>query len=87
MGRFVRVVAVAAVLVVLVAGCKRDVTKEVLFVNDSVTHLSLVQVVNELNVVAQTEVAGRYAPNFGSSMPGIGLEQVYNVTPQSAIDQ
>jgi hypothetical protein len=87
MGRFVRAVALAALVGVLATGCERDVTKEVLFVNDSVTHLSLVALVAELNTVKEGDVPGRYAPNFGSSMPGIGLRQVWEHSSQSEIDE
>ncbi len=67
---------VAAALVLFAAGCKRDITKEVLFVNDSVTHQSLGAIVTEFNVIGATDRPSRYAPNFGSSVPGIGLRQV-----------
>jgi hypothetical protein len=74
------VIAFAVVALVFVAtGCKRDITKEVLFVNDSVTHQSLGAIVTEFNNVEQANHAGRYAPNFASSVPGIGLKQVLPV--------
>jgi lysophospholipase L1-like esterase len=72
----IAVLAVVASLVVVATGCKREVTKEVLFVNDSVTHQSIIAIVSEMNNIQQTDAAGRYAPNFGASNPGIGLRQV-----------
>lgn len=89
MGRFtirpqtVAVLAVVASLVV-VAGCKREVTKEVLFVNDSVTHQAIISIVSEMNNVQPTDTPGRYAPNFGSSIPGIGLRQIPMLQPAEA---
>lgn len=71
--RRVGLAVVAVVLVIAAAGCKAKVTKEVLFVNDSVTHQSVEQIVDSFNLVKKDDAAGRYAPNFGSSVPGIGL--------------
>jgi lysophospholipase L1-like esterase len=74
-----RVALMMAVVVtggLVVSGCKPEVTKEVLFVNDSVTHQSIVHIVQELNDVERDSEKARYAPNFGSSVPGIGLERV-----------
>jgi hypothetical protein len=70
-------IAIAVGVIAIVAvGCKPEVTKEVLFVNDSVTHQSLVPIVAEFNTVQKDATRGRYAPNFGSSVPGIGLRHV-----------
>jgi hypothetical protein len=66
----------AAAFALLAAGCKPEVTKEVLFVNDSVTHQSVASIVGEFNTVQKDSASGRYAPNFGSSVPGIGLRHV-----------
>jgi hypothetical protein len=68
----------------LAAGCKPEVTKEVLFVNDSVTHQSLVSIVAEFNNVQRDDPKGRYAPNFGSSVPGIGLRHVPGIPDEEA---
>jgi lysophospholipase L1-like esterase len=78
-GRRARVVLTTAVVVIgglVASACEPEVTKEVLFVNDSVTHQSIVQIVQELNAVQEDSERARYAPNFGSSVPGIGLRQV-----------
>jgi hypothetical protein len=64
---------VVVALVIAAAGCKAKVTKEVLFVDDSVTHQSVGQLVDSFNEVSSDSPAARYAPNFGSSVPGIGL--------------
>lgn len=79
--RFLLTLAGVSMVVVVAAGCKADVTKEVLFVNDSVTHQSIISIVDEMNVVAANDPAGRYAPNFGSSVPGIGLLRVAGIEP------
>ncbi len=79
MGRGTRAgltVVCVSLLVVAIAGCKSHVTKEVLFVNDSITHQSILRIVEEMNAVPANDPAGRYAPNFGSSIPGSGLRQV-----------
>jgi hypothetical protein len=73
--------AVVSLVVVGATGCKPEVTKEVLFVNDSVTGQSVTQIVNELNMVSKDSTDARYAPNFGSSVPGIGLLRVPGVEP------
>src|SRR5262245_6894320 len=75
------VAVVVAALAFVATGCKRDITKEVLFVNDSVTHQSIVSIVTELNMIEKSSPAGRYAPNFGSSVAGIGLRQVGTLPP------
>jgi hypothetical protein len=74
-------VAIAsAVLVAALAGCEADVTKEILFINDSVTSQSVGRIITEFNAVPEDNTAGRYAPNFGSSVAGIGLGQVPGTT-------
>jgi hypothetical protein len=78
--------AMIASLVLVAAGCKKDVTKEVLFVNDSVTHYSIPAIVDEMNLVSKTDSAGRYAPNFGSSVPTIGLRYVPGLATPAEID-
>jgi hypothetical protein len=70
------VLGVVALFVAGAAGCKPEVTKEVLFVNDSVTNQAVEHIVTELNMVERDSTASRYAPNFGSSVPGIGLLRV-----------
>jgi hypothetical protein len=70
------IAAAVAATGLVAAGCKPEVTKEVLFVNDSVTHQSIVPIVAEFNTVEKDATSGRYAPNFGSSVPGIGLRHV-----------
>jgi lysophospholipase L1-like esterase len=74
--RRLALLGVVAVVAFVAAACKPDVTKEVLFVNDSVTAQSVAQLVNEFNAVPRDDPASRYAPNFGSSVAGIGLRQV-----------
>jgi hypothetical protein len=70
-----------------VTGCKPDITKQVLFVNDSVTNQSAIALIDAFNNVAApgepnyTGDHGRYAPNFGSSIVGIGLRVVPGVQP------
>ena len=81
--RFLLTLVGVSLLLVVGAGCKAKVTKEVLFVNDSVTHQSIVAVVQEMNDVAADDAAGRYAPNFGSSIPGIGLLKVPGIAPEN----
>lgn len=80
--RFLLALVGVPLLVVAAAGCKANVTKEVLFVNDSVTHQSIIAIVQEMNDVAANDPAARYAPNFGSSVPGIGLLTVPGIAPQ-----
>jgi lysophospholipase L1-like esterase len=80
--RLLLTLAGVSLLVVVAAGCKANVTKEVLFVNDSVTHQSIIAIVQEMNDVAANDPAGRYAPNFGSSVPGIGLRKVPGIAPE-----
>jgi lysophospholipase L1-like esterase len=74
--RKVAILAIVPVLMVVTGGCKADVNKEVLFVNDSVVHEAIMSLVTEFNSVGQNDADGRYAPNFGSSTPGIGLKQI-----------
>ena len=81
--RFLLTLVGVSLLLVVGAGCKAKVTKEVLFVNDSVTHQSIIAVVQEMNDVAADDAAGRYAPNFGSSIPGIGLLKVPGIAPEN----
>jgi hypothetical protein len=78
--RRVGLALVAVALVIAASGCKAKVTKEVLFVNDSVTNDAVGQIVSTFNLVKQDDTTGRYAPNFGSSVPGIGLLQVPGLT-------
>lgn len=77
---------VLGLLAAVGAGCKPDVTREVLFVNDSVTHQSIPYLVQEMNNVQASDSEGRYAPNFGSSIPGIGLLQVPGYSTQPGSD-
>jgi lysophospholipase L1-like esterase len=70
-----------SLLVVLAAGCKAEVTKEVLFINDSVTAQSVGAIAMEMNDVKATDHKARYAPNFGSSVTGIGLKRVPLIAP------
>jgi lysophospholipase L1-like esterase len=81
--RFLLILVGVSLLVVVGAGCKAKVTKEVLFVNDSLTHQSIIAIVQEMNDVAADDAAGRYAPNFGSSIPGIGLLKVPGIAPEN----
>ncbi len=74
--RSVRTLMVVALVGLAASACEPEVTKEVLFVNDSVTSQSIPAIVQSMNAVAESTPAGRYAPNFGSSVPGIGLRQV-----------
>ena len=59
--RFLLTFVGVSLLVVVAAGCKANVTKEVLFVNDSVTHQSIIAIVQEMNDVAANDPAARYA--------------------------
>jgi lysophospholipase L1-like esterase len=89
MGRSIRragTLAIALALVIGATACKPEVTKEILFVNDSVTHQSILSIVGEMNSVPAGDAAGRFAPNFGSSVPGIGLSQVPGVSTQAGFD-
>jgi hypothetical protein len=71
-----------ALVAVFATGCKREITKEVLFVNDSVTHQSIINIVEQMNSVPNGAPAARYAPTFGSSIPGAGLLQIPGVPPE-----
>jgi lysophospholipase L1-like esterase len=73
---------VAALVLALVAasGCEPTVTREVLFIADSVTLQATPSIVSAFNQVGADADTGRYAPNFGSVILGQGLAVVPHVS-------
>jgi len=68
------------------AGCKAQITKNVVFIADSVTAQSAEEITAAFNLTSQYSSAGRYAPNFASVVGGQGLRQVEDDPNQPAQD-
>jgi hypothetical protein len=75
-------IVLATGLAFMSVGCKPEVTKGLLFVNDSVTNGAAEEIITRFNAKKEADPEGRYAPNFGSSEPGAGLLSIPFLPPE-----